>query len=78
MKSVKYETTEEQLLENEKVMTYGILVYYYDDISCENTKIVSINDISTYKEQVEKLVNLCNKLSLSPLHLMDVILDFIS
>ena len=36
-----------------------------------------INDISTNKEKVEKLVFLCNELELSPIHIYDVIDDFL-
>lgn len=36
-----------------------------------------IKDISTEKKKVEKLVSLCNNLSLSPIHINDVIEDFL-
>lgn len=36
-----------------------------------------INDISTDKEKVERLVALCNELELSPIHIYDVIDDFL-
>ncbi|MBQ7128906.1 MAG: hypothetical protein IJO19_02845 [Clostridia bacterium] len=46
--------------------TYGIT---FNDII--------INDISTEKEKIEKLVSLCNELDLSPIHIYDVIEDFL-
>ena len=46
--------------------TYGIS---YEDIE--------IQDVSTDKTKVEKLVNLCNELDLSPIHLNDVLEDFL-
>lgn len=36
-----------------------------------------VKDISTDKHKIEKLVNLCNELELSPIHLDDVIEDFL-
>ena len=39
--------------------------------------IRSILDISTEKEPLENLVLLCNKLQLDPLHLDDVVKDFL-
>ena len=46
--------------------TYGIS---FDDIVIE--------DISINKQKIEKLVNLCNELELSPIHIYDVIDDFL-
>ena len=46
--------------------TYGIS---YDSIE--------IKDISTEKRKIEELVTLCNSLSLSPIHIKDVIEDFL-
>lgn len=46
--------------------TYGI--------SCKETVV---EDISTDKSSVERLVGLCNELELSPVHLYDVIDDFL-
>lgn len=46
--------------------TYGIT---YGDIVIE--------DISTEKEKIEKLVRLCNELDLDPIHIHDVVEDFL-
>ena len=46
--------------------TYGIT---YGDIVIE--------DISTEKCKIEKLVSLCNELDLSPIHIHDVVDDFL-
>lgn len=40
-------------------------------------KEIVIEDISTNKTNVEKLVRLCNELELSPIHLNDVVEDFL-
>lgn len=37
-----------------------------------------IRDISTNRDEVEALAILCNRLSLSPLHLRDVVEDWLS
>ena len=48
------------------IETYGI--------TCEGREI---KDISTDKAKVESLINRCNQNNLSPLHLDDVIEDFL-
>ena len=48
------------------IETYGI--------TCGERKI---KDISTDKQKVESLINLCNENNLSPIHLDDVIDDFL-
>jgi len=48
------------------IKTYGI--------TCENRVI---KDISTDKKKVESLIKLCNENNLSPIHLDDVIDDFL-
>ena len=52
--------------------SYGIAVC--DE---EQTVLETIADISPNYEAIEKLVNLCNKESLSPCHLNDVVRDFL-
>ncbi len=53
-------------VEGENHITYGI-----------NGETVCVNDISTDKESVEKLAELCNRLDLSEIHLIDVAEDFV-
>lgn len=52
--------------------SYGIAV-----CDAEQTVLETISDISPDYEAIEKLVNLCNKESLSPCHLNDVVRDFL-
>ena len=62
-----YRVTEEKILiENEEKTVYGIC--------CES---VCIPDISTDREQVEHLAELCNREGLEAVHLRDVVSDFI-
>ncbi len=60
-------------LEGKAHIGYGISVTDIDS----NGEIAKIEDISTSKEDIEKLVALCNSLQLSPLHIQDVIEDFL-
>ncbi len=39
---------------------------------------ICFNDISTNKEAVVNLISLCNELQLAPIHIKDVIEDFLS
>ena len=64
MFSVNYSTITDE--NGTKHDTYGIS--YADK---------EIKDISTEKKKIEKLVSLCNNLSLSPIHINDVIEDFL-
>ncbi len=43
----------------------------------DGQKIV-FEDISVDREKVQKFITLCNKLSLSPLHLADAVQDFLN
>ncbi len=52
--------------------SYGIAI-----CDGEQTVLETISDISPNYEAIEKLVNLCNKESLSPCHLNDVVRDFL-
>ena len=60
---------------NEEASTrigYGIALFENN-----SSLISSFPDVSRDRKAVEKLVNLCNKLDLSPDHLTDVIEDFL-
>ena len=52
--------------ENEIILSYGI-----------SFGEKQIKDISVNKTKIETLVNLCNKNNLSPIHIYDVIDDFL-
>ena len=42
------------------------------------TILESISDISTDIEPIERLVEICNNLQLDPIHLQDVVTDFLA
>ena len=41
-------------------------------------KEICIPDITTNKSRLEKMIELCNRLDLSPIHMEDIVLDFIN
>lgn len=59
-------------IENEKRTTYGIGAIY------NGVLITEIRDISTNYNKIKNLVYLCNNENLSPIHLMDVVEDFLA
>lgn len=57
-------------------IAFGIAaVEEYDGVT---TILESISDISTYIEPIERLVKVCNNLQLDPIHLQDVVTDFLA
>ena len=58
------------------VLTYGIACV--DKQHGNNEVIAQISDITTDKNDAERLVDLCNEQHLSPVHLQDVINDLIA
>jgi len=57
---------------------YGIAVYAPAAADRIASVFLSFHDISPAKEQIEALVNLCNACSLSPVHLSEVIEDYLA
>ncbi len=54
-------------VDGEKHISYGI-----------DGDTVSVNDISTDREKVEQFAELCNRLEVSEVHLLEVVEDFVS
>ncbi len=65
---------EERILEELHYIAYGILIR---DESTD-TVIRKISDISLKRDEVRKLVTLCNIHSLSVEHIEDIVQDFLS
>lgn len=59
-------------------ISYGIAAYI--DAATSNTKnvIAYVRDVTTSKTEIENLVQKCNAFGLSPMHLVDVIEDFLN
>lgn len=57
-------------------MRYGIVCYADPEVYGILTVIASVRDISSDFDSVSRLVDLCSRHALSPLHLQDVVDDF--
>lgn len=72
MGSAQYRLAEETVkLEGNDCKTFGIIVEQ------GKKEIAWIHDVSCVRERIELLVNRCNRLQPDPLHLFDVIEDFL-
>ena len=79
MPSVTYGVTEEVYsLSGNSRRSYGIAVYSNSEIDGTATVLTSVNDISSDREKLEELVEICNRAELSLIHLNDVINDFLA
>ncbi len=78
MSGITYGLVEERYVLNGYVRTaYGIAVLADADTDGTATVIASIHDITSDKQGLEALVHRCNDLDLSPIHLEDVVEDFL-
>jgi len=78
MTQVTYAVTEEKYSFGDKCrISYGIAAYSGAEEDGSATIIASIHDITTDKSGLVKLINDCNRLELSILHLRDVVEDFL-
>ena len=78
MTSVTYEVTEETYsLCGINHASYGISAYADADSDHTTTIIAWIRDITSDKQKLAELVRQCNRLELSPIHLNDVVEDFL-
>ena len=76
---VAYEVVgEPQPLGDSNCISYGIAAYI--DAATSNTKnvIAYVRDVTPNKTEIENLVQKCNAFGLSPIHLVDVIEDFLN
>lgn len=79
MPSITYGVTEEVYsLSGNSRRSYGIAVYSNSEIDGTATVLTSVNDISSDREKLEELVEICNRAELSLIHLNDVINDFLA
>lgn len=79
MSKVTYGVTEESYsLGGECRTFYGIAAYAVSDDDKTATIILSVHDICAEKQKLTDLVEKCNCLKLSVIHLEDVIDDFLA
>ena len=79
MTGVTYGLIEEKYnCDGESRVSYGIAAYFEREMDGTATVVNSIHDITCDKERLSQLVKNCNDLNLSPIHLPDVVEDFLS
>ncbi len=79
MSSITYGLVEERYaLNGQERTSYGIAIYADAELDGTATVIASIHDITSDKPKLAALVQQCNLLELSPIHLEDVVEDFLS
>ena len=79
MMNVTYAVAEEKYaFGEEKRTSYGIVAYANAEQNGTATIVASIRDITSDKNHLKKLVDDCNRLELSTVHLHDVVEDFLS
>lgn len=78
MKNITYAVSEEKYtFGNETRISYGIVAYSNADQDGSKTIVASIRDVTSNKARLVELVNDCNRLELSTVHLNDVVEDFL-
>ena len=78
MKNITYAVSEERYtFGNETRTSYGIVAYSNVDQDGSKIIVASVRDVTSDKTGLIKLVNDCNRLDLSTVHLNDVVEDFL-
>ena len=79
MKSITYGMIEEKfVLQGSERISYGIAAYSDAEENGTATIVASVQDVSFDYIQLGKLIDLCNHLELDPIHLKDVMEDFLA
>lgn len=79
MMNVTYAVAEEKYaLGEERRTSYGIVAYSNAEQYGTATIVASVHDITSDKQRLRRLVDDCNRLKLSTMHLHDVVEDFLS
>ena len=79
MMNITYGMTEEiYTLNGKSRKSYGIAIYSNAEEDGSATILTAVRDITSERERLEDLVQKCNLLELSPIHLDDVIEDFLT
>jgi len=63
--------------ERKHYTTYGIVAHVPSDTDNIGSTIVAVTNVSTDAAKVDALIRRCNRLALSPVHLHDVVEDFL-
>ena len=78
-KRITYRMTEDRYLYNGEMRTaYGIAIETGTETDIAMDDISSVEDITADRQRLAELVRLCNLMQLSPIHLEEVIMDFLA
>ena len=78
MKHITYAVSEERYTFGNKTRTsYGIVAYSNAVQDGSKTIVASVRDVTSDKTALTRLVDDCNRLELSTVHLSDVVEDFL-
>ena len=78
MKNITYAVSEERYTIGDKMrISYGIVAYSNAKQDGSRTIVASVRDVTSDKTSLTRLVNDCNRLELSTIHLNDVVEDFL-
>ena len=78
MMNVTYGLTEERyFLGVDSRVSYGIVAYADAEEDGTATIVASVHDITADRQALSELVEICNRLELSLIHLNDVVEDFL-
>ena len=78
MKNITYAVSEERYtFGNETRTSYGIVAYSNANQDGSKTIVASVRDVTSDKTKLTELVNDCNRLELSTMHLSEVVEDFL-
>ena len=79
MTTITYGVSEEKYsLGGATRISYGIVAYADSKTDGITSIVASVRDISNNKTRIEQLADLFNRMELSPIHLNDVIADFLA
>lgn len=79
MTTITYGVSEEKYsLGDTTRISYGIVAYEDSTSDGIASIVASVRDISNNKTRIEQLAELFNRMELSPIHLNDVIADFLA
>ena len=79
MTTITYGVSEEKYsLGDTTRISYGIVAYADSKTDGIASIVASVRDISNNKTRIEQLADLFNRIELSPIHLDDVIADFLA
>lgn len=78
MTEFHYDIIEERYYLNDNTrVSYGIVAYAGAEPDNIAEVIVTVNDVSCDRQKLTELISICNDMSLSVIHLQDVVRDFL-